>query len=332
MKGKLLWLLPFLVLSLQAQEIYVVNSINEIKVIDIPTLNVTDMFTVDVLEVGYITDIAFTPDGTLYAVTNGWQIFEIDTSNGEASLITDLPNADPYTALVSNADNQLLTSRTFSEELYSYDLNTGMLELVDNNISSPGDFTFYKGYLVYPNILNDFIKAYDGNSIINIGCSIPLVYTFVNDFVDCETNNIYAFDQFANLYSYELETENFALIAEFFDQTGLLNGGATLTEWMGSDCVIEPLETVLCLPLSTNDFDYPGISLKTNPVEDFIEFEITNPMDLTFSIFSARGQLVTEGILFNNRISASRLEAGIYFLQVINSTGMNVFEGKIIKK
>lgn len=309
-----------------------VNSINEIKLINTQSLTVTNLVTVDVLEVGYITDIAFTPDGTLYAVTNGWQIFEIDTSNGEASLITDLPIADPYTALVSNADNQLLTSRTFSEELYSYDLNTGMLELVDNNISSPGDFTFYKGYLVYPNILNDFIKAYDGNSIINIGCSIPLVYTFVNDFVDCETNNIYAFDQFANLYRYELETENFELIAEFFDQTGLLNGGATQTEWLASDCPVEPLETVLCIPLGTKNFNLYGITLKSNPVENTIEFEFTNPMELSYSLFNAEGRLIMEGSIDNNSFSASRLNTGIYFLQLTNIAGLNVFEGKIIKK
>jgi hypothetical protein len=332
MKAKLLWVFSFFILSLQAQDIYVVNSINEIKVINVPTLGVTNLVTVDILEVGYITDIAFTPNGSLYAITNGWQIFEIDLANGEATLVADLPTGNPYTALVSNSDDQLFTSRIFAQELYSYDLNTDSFEFIDNNISTPGDFTFYKGNLIYPNIFNDFIKAYDGNDIIDIGCSIPLLYTFVNDFVDCETNNIYAFDEFANLYSYTLETESFELIAEFFNETGLLNGGATLTEWMASDCPLEPLETVLCLPLGIKNFNQFGIALKSNPVERYIEFELTIPMDLTFSLFDIEGRLVKEGIVNNNSILASQLNSGIYLLQLQNRAGFNVFEGKIIKK
>jgi hypothetical protein len=331
MKAYVFWLFFFFVISLQAQEIYVVNSINEIKVINVQTLSVSDLVTVDVLETGYLTDIAFSPDGTLYAVTNGWQIFEIDLSNGEASLVADLPVGDPYTALVSNSQNELLTSRTFSEELYRYNLDTDNLQFVDNNISSPGDFTFYKGNLIYPNILNDFIKAYDGDSIINIGCSIPLLYTFVNDFVDCETNNIYGFDQFATLYRFDVETEDYEPIAEFFDQTGLLNGGATLSEWMASDCALEPLETVLCLPLSAGDFDSPAISLKANPVTEQIEFEINNALDVSYVLYNIDGKLLKIGPLEGDTISISEFSKGVYLIQLTDISGQVVLLGRVIK-
>ncbi len=332
MKVKLIWMLFFMIISLQAQEIYVVNSINEIKVINIQTLSVSQLVTVNIQEVGYITDIALTSSGDLYAVTNGWQIFKIDQSNGEATLVVDLPIGDPYTALVSNSQNQLLTSRIFSEQLYSYNLDTDILEFVGGNISTPGDFTFYKGNLVYPNILNDFIKAYDGNNIINIGCSIPFLYTFVNDFVDCEINNVFAFDQFANLYRFDLETEDYEQIAEFFNDTGLLNGGATHTEWMASDCPVVPMETVLCNPLSTNDFNYSGISLKTNPVEEIIEFEISKPIKVSYVLYSINGKLLKKGPLEDDTISISEFSSGLYMLQFTDKSGQLVFQERIIKK
>jgi hypothetical protein len=332
MKLKIIVILILITTSAQAQEIYVVNSINEIKIINVQSLLVSELVTVNVQEVGYITDIAFAPDGRLYAVTNGWQLYEIDLVTGEATLLTDLPIADPYTALVCNSEYELFTSRIFSQELYSYDLINGTLEFIDNNIATPGDFTFYKGNLIYPNIFNDFIKAYDGSNILNIGCSIPFLYTFVNDFEGCAANNIYAFDQFANLYLFDLESENFDQIASFFEFTGLLNGGATLTEWLASDCPLEQLETVLCLPLNTNDIDFPTISLKANPVEEIIEFEISKPLELSYMIYNIDGKLLKKDILESNYISISEFSSGLYMLHIIDISGQFIYKDRIIKK
>ena len=277
MKGKLLLLLFCTFWSSPAQEIYVVNSVNELKIINSETQTVTDLFTVDAQQAGFITDLAFSPSGRLFAVTNIWTLLEIDLQNETFIPLADLPNANPYTALVCNSNDELFTSRIFAEELYSYNINTGGITLVETGISTPGDFTYYKGNLVYPNITNDFIKAYDGTTISNVGCSVPLIWTFVNVFTNCEDNIIYAFDQFAKMYRYDLETEDFELVADFVQETGLLYGGATMTEYMASDCPVASLETVTCEPLGTQNFNEYGIALRSNPVGANIELVVSIP-------------------------------------------------------
>jgi len=332
MKEKLVYLLLFVFLNVNSQEIYVVNSVNEIKIVNAETFEVTSLFTIDIQQAGFITDLAFAPDGRLFAVTNVWTLIEIDLQNDTFIPLADLPQGDPYTALVCNADNELLTARIFSEELYAYDLDTDETTLVDTGISTPGDFTFYKGNLVYPYILNDFIKAYDGTNIENIGCSVPLLWTFVNDFEACESNTIYAFDQFAKLYRYDLETEDFEILADLVSETGLLYGGATMTEYMASACPVEELSTVLCDPLGNEDLNNFGIILMSNPVRDVINFEFMNVVPETYKMYSVDGKLVQVGKIEDQEISITELNFGVYFLQLFEPNGLNVFTEKIIKK
>lgn len=326
-------LLSHLLMSnLYSQDIYIVNNDNEVKEVELDTYAVQDLFTVDPTEFGILNDLAFGPDGRLYGVTSSWKLVEIDILSGAATLITDLPIGGAYTSLVCSANNELYTSRISPPQLYTYNLDTNSLALVIENVSTPGDFTFYKGNLVYPNIGSDVIKGFDGVNFTDIGCSLPLIFTFVNDFEDCETNNIYAFDFNANLYLFDLETENNELITNLSSELGPVNGGATLTENLASACPIEVLEPVICIPLGTQNFNLHGIALKSNPVENTIDFEITNPMKLNFSLFSTEGRRVMEGTVENNSIPASRLYPGMYFIQMTNSAGLIVFESKIIKR
>ena len=318
--------------SAPAQEIYVVNSVNELKIINSETQTVTDLFTVDAQQAGFITDLAFSPSGRLFAVTNVWTILEIDLQNETFIPIADLPSGNPYTALVCNSNDELFTSRIFAEELYSYNINTGDITLVDTGISTPGDFTYFKGNLVFPNIMNDFIKAYDGTSISNVGCSVPLIWTFVNVFTDCEDNIIYAFDQFAKMYRYDLETENFEIVADFVQETGLLYGGATMTEYMASDCPLVSLETVSCEPLGTENFNAFGIALKSNPVDADIELVVNIPYQLSHVLINTEGRVVSRGKVLNNSIPIGDLPSGLYFLQLTEENGVNVFSTKIAKK
>lgn len=332
MKEKLICFLLLVFLTVNSQEIYVVNSVNGIKIVNAETFEVTTLFTVDIQQAGFITDLAFAPDGRLFAVTNVWTLIEIDLQNETFIPLADLPQGDPYTALVCNADNELLTARIFSEELYAYDLDTDETNLVDTGISTPGDFTFYKGNLVYPYILNDFIKAYDGTNIENVGCSVPLLWTFVNDFEACESNTIYAFDQFAKLYRYDLETEDFEILADLVSETGLLYGGATMTEYMASACPIEELSTVLCDPLGVEDLNSFGIILKSNPVQDIISFEFRNVVPEIYKLYAIDGKLVQTGEIDDQAISIFELSSGLYFLHLFEPNGLNIFTEKVIKK
>ncbi|MDC8005981.1 T9SS type A sorting domain-containing protein [Aureisphaera galaxeae] len=314
-----------------AQEMYIVNNFNEIKIIDLNDFSVTNLFTIPTSEAGFITDLAFAPDGKLYGVTNVWTIIEIDLVSETFIPVTTLPEGDSYTSLVCNANNELLTSRWLAQELYSHNLDTGVTEFVDNDISSPGDYTFYKGNMVYPGFLNDFIKAYDGSEIVNIGCSVPLLWTFVNDFVDCDTNTIYAMDQFAKLYRYDLETEDYELLADLVSLTGQVYGGATMTEYMASACPVQSLNTVVC-SLNTEDFDPYGIELIENPVRSTLRFQIVNPANLSYSIYNLEGKLIRAGKLQNQSIPISEIPTGVYFLQLEDRNGMTAFSERIIKE
>ncbi|MCW5518999.1 T9SS type A sorting domain-containing protein [Aureitalea sp. L0-47] len=333
MKQKLLTLfvLSFFY-SLSAQDIYVVNSLNELKIVNSETFTVTDLFAVDAQQAGFITDLAFSPDGRLFAVTNSWTLLEIDLQNETFIPLANLPIADPYTALVCNSSNELFTARILSEELYSYNIDTGDITLVETGISTPGDFTYFKGNLVYPNIMNDFIKAYDGSTISNVGCSVPLLWTFVNVFTDCEDNIIYGFDQFAKMYRYDLETEDFEVVADLVQETGLLYGGATMTEYMASDCPVASLETVTCEPLGTENFNEYGIALKSNPVQTTIDLVVNIPYKLSYSLYNTQGRLVSQGKVYNQAIPVGDLSAGLYFLQLSEENGLNVFSKKIAIK
>ncbi|WP_461304738.1 T9SS type A sorting domain-containing protein [Aureisphaera sp.] len=313
------------------QQLYIVNNVNDIKIIDVSDLSVTDLFTIPISEAGFITDLAFSPDGRLYGVTNNWTIIEIDLVGETFIPVADLPEGDSYTSLVCNANNELLTSRWLAQELYSYNLDTGVTTFVDNNISSPGDYTFYKGNLVYPGFLNDFIKAYDGNERINIGCSVPLLWTFVNDFEDCQTNTIYALDQFAKLYRYDLESEDYELLADLVAQTGQVYGGATMTEYMASSCPQESLGTVVC-SLNTEEFNPYGIDLIENPVRSTLHFQILNEAPLTYSIFTLEGKLALRGKVQNQRIPISEINTGIYFLELKDENSLTAFTERFLKE
>ncbi len=330
---KSLLVLGFLLFSIthNAQEIYIVNSFNEIKIVNVNDLSVTDLFGIPTSEAGFITDLAFSPDGRLFGVTNVWTLIEIDLTNETFIPVANLPEGDSYTSLVCNANNELLTSRWLAQELYSYSLDTGTTTFVDSQISSPGDYTFYKGNLVFPGFLNDFIKAYNGTETYNVGCSVPLLWTFVNDFVDCDTNTIYAMDQFAKLYRYDLETENYELLADLVSQTGQVYGGATMTEYLASDCPLESLTTVNC-SLNTEAFNPYGIEIVSNPVTHKILFTIQNPVSLEYSLFNLEGKKVLQGKLVHLEIPVTEISSGIYFLQIRDHNALTVFTKKIIKK
>ena len=314
-----------------AQDVYVINEFNEIKIVDVSDFSVTNLFAIDIITFGSITDLAFAPDGRLFGVTSLRTLIEIDLINESASVIYNLPNDAAYTSLVCNSDFELLTAKFLNLELYAYNINSGDFDFVDSGISSPGDFTFYKGNLIYPNIFNDFIKAYDGNELFDVGCSVPLIFTFVNVFEDCETNTVYGIDEDSKVYLYDLEADTRELVADLLSETNRLFGGATMTEYMASDCPLEPLNEVVC-DLSIGDLQFANINLLVNPVKDLIMLEGEVPSDTKFEIFEVSGKLVRSGSLPDEGIEVGALRPGLYFLSLYDTIGNLIFRSKIVKK
>ena len=299
---------------LPAQEIYVVNSTNQLKTIDTTTFTVTDLFTIQDFTIGIITDLAFGPDSSLYGITQNKKIIEIDIQNQSVEVIADIFGGEVYTALTCNSNNELFYNRFLSRKLYKFDLNTLQETFLESDISSPGDFTFYKGNLVYPNYNDDFIRAYDGSEIVNIGCAAPQIWTFVNVFEDCYNNTIYAIDQLSRVYEYTLETDQFELVANLFTQAGQIYGGATLSEHMASDCPTETLNTVICDPLATADFNLEDGILRSNVIADVLYLRNIHPYRLEYKLFNISGSLIKNGPVNGNEIMVPGMRSGMYFI------------------
>ena len=317
----------------QAQEIYIVNSLNTIQKVEISTLEVTPLYTVPITEAGFITDLAISPNGTMYGVTNQWTLIEIDVQNQSFETIVQLPIGDTYTNLVCNDQNELFSAKLLSQELFKYNIDTQETTLVTTGISSPGDLTYSEGQLVYPGNLNDFIKAYDGTTITNVGCSIPEIWTFVNDFEECGTNTIYALDRFAKIYEYDLGTKDFILIGDIVSEVGgQVYGGATTTEYMAAACPLVPINTVECIVLNNAEYNPLGIQISSTIITQ--EFWLDSPykVPLHITLYDMNGKVLIDNPYHYTTINVSDLSAGIYFLRVSNEEGLSVFEEKIIKK
>ncbi|MBT8256250.1 MAG: T9SS type A sorting domain-containing protein [Bacteroidia bacterium] len=331
------WILPcFVVLlyaQLVAQEIYIINNENELKILDVSDFSVTQVLTVNTSTYGAMLDIAFNPDGRLFATTNFNTLIEIDLSTQQVSVIATLPSGGTYPGLGANANNELVTSKFLQQELYSYDIDTQEFSLVANNISTPGDFSYFKGNLIYPSFFNDFIKAFDGSNIVNVGCSVPLLFGIANVFEDCETNTIYAFDEDAKVYLYTLGEPEFEVVADLWTETGPIFGAATTTEYMASACDLVVPNSVECSVLSVNDYNPFGISLLINPVMDGIELLIPRPnFQLTYTLFNVQGASVCNGLVNSSYIDIGNLTAGWYILKLYDSNGRTVFTEKMIKQ
>lgn len=314
-----------------AQEIYIINNENELKILNVSNFSVSDVLSVDSNTYGTMLDIAFNPQGRLFATTSFNTIIEIDLSTQQITTLFTFPAGGSYPGLTANAANELLTSKFLNLELYSYNIDTQAFTLVETNISTPGDFTHFKGNLVYPSFFNDFIKAYDGTTITNVGCSVPLLFGIANVFEDCETNTIYAFDEDAKVYLYTLGQAEFEEVADLWSITGPIFGAATVTEYLASACTLVALDEVECGVLSVDDYNPLGIRILKNPIRDRVELFADRSIDgLKYALFDIRGVEVQKGGLDNTQIEVSGLTAGWYVLKLNDHNGRLVFTEKLI--
>ena len=316
-----------------SQDVYIVNNANELKILDVSDFSVSDVLTVDANTFGTMLDIAFNSEGRLFATTSFLEIIEIDLVTEEVTTITELPDGASYPGLVANTNNELISNRFLPLELVSYNIASGEFAIIENNISTPGDFTYFKGNLVYPSFFNDFIKAYDGTETRNVGCSVPLIFGMTNVFEDCKTNTIYAFDEDAKVYLYTLGEREFEVVADLWEITGPIFGAATVTEYMASACPLTQIDEVNCDPLSVDEYNPFGIRLLENPVRQNIRLYIERPkLELAYSLYDIRGATVITGELKSFEIDVSNTTNGWYVLKLNDSNGRTVFTEKIIKR
>lgn len=326
-KLTLLFLLLLFNQMVNAQDIYIVNELNELKIVDTQDFSITNLFTVDIPSAGFISDLAFSPLGKLYGVTGNKTLIEIDLVNEDFQIIEQLPTGNNYPGLVANANNELITATFSGGNLYVHDIDTGETNVVASGLSTPGDFTFYKGNLIFPSVLDDDVKAYDGNEIKTVGCSGPDVFAFVNVFTACNENVVYGIDEDSKVFLYDMESTDNVEVADLLSEVGIIFGAATMSEYMASDCPLEDLVEVEDCTLGVNDLRFSDFIIIENPVENLLKFETSKNIDhAQYNIFDMQGSIVLTGTFNAEQIEVSGLQSGVYFLKVnsINVVPQNI--------
>lgn len=314
-----------------SQDVFLVSEENEILILDLNDYSLHPLFTIDILEVGYITDIAYSPEGKLYAISGANLLLEIDVLTGAYSTIYQITTGGSYPGLVCSSDNQLFLSQFLSQDLYTYDLQTGIFEPIQGGVSTPGDFSFYKGHLVYPSNIELGVKAFDGNTITNVGCTAGQVFTFFNVFDSCEENQLYGIDEQNNLYSYTLESQGFEWMIQL-DSSATIFGGCSTTEYLASDCPLSSLTTIDC-SLSINNFANGSIEIVPNPTEGLIYLNASSAYFWnSVRLLDIYGRTVRSFPNCPSSIDLSTMSQGVYFLELTNNETNEGIRKKIIKE
>lgn len=334
MHRKGIFLLATLLLSVFqfiGQEVYLVSEENTIMRFDWEDYSVTPLFDIDIFEVGYLTDLAYAPNGNLYGISGANYILEIDVVNETYTIVYEITNGGIYPGMVANANNQLLLNRFLFEDLFQYDLINGTFESIQNGVSTPGDFSFYKGNLIYPSNQNIGVKAYDGTNIRNVGCTAGQIFTFFNVFTDCENNQIFGVDEQNNLYSYVLETQEFELLTQL-DYPATIFGGCSTTEYLASDCTVAFLEAVDCT-LSVSDKNRQSVIISPNPSQGLVTVDVEHSEWVkTMTVYDRLGSQLEQIDGYEPILDLSALPRGMYFLEIQSNKGMDRVIKKMIKQ
>ncbi len=151
-------LVTFVLLSVQlkAQTIYITNQ-NDLYRLDLELCTYELVINVNT---GSIADITFHPDGTLYGINPGGELFEIDTITGNVTIVYDFPGL-LFGALTSSNDG-IIYAADRNGELWSYDKSTGLgTDLGNVGYGYAGDLAFYYGELYMSSVYDDLIIKVD---------------------------------------------------------------------------------------------------------------------------------------------------------------------------
>lgn len=313
-----------------SQDIYYVTQDNEIFRFDLQNNSSTLLYSQSITGIGNILDIAFDTQGTLYAITNYDIILEIDLINQSYQIVSLITSSGTFPGLVSNAQNELFFAGWFNSKLFKFNPISQTTEELTQGISTPGDFTFYKGNLLFPNGNENTIGAYTGSDIQSVGCANGLLFSLVNVFTDCDNNAVYGIDDQNNLYSYDIgtNTQNFILQ---INAPNTIFGAATMSEAFASDCPLTPFQQIDC-NLSIEEYNQNNIKIFPNPVNSELNFQVNNLQIDKLILRDITGRKVVEYKDVVNKISTSNLEVGCYFIEVYIHGNNQPIIKKIIKK
>ncbi len=323
-------LLPSMGIS---QAVFISTSENKIYELD-ADYTATLRVRVDSLD-GQIYDIAFSPDGTLYAIINN-VIIEVNMEDGSYEEVVELTSATApaaFTSLTCSNEGELIFIDNENFQLYKYDLLTDVIELIDTNeaFNTPGDVTLYRGNVLFPNF--PYLKAYNlsNGTISNIAC-LPeingLLWGIATDFNSCDTGQILSVNVVGEVWEFGVYE---GLISA--NQTTPANlstfGMASVNEHLYSECNFV-FEDISCItPVSNKMVDGEEYQVFPNPFRD--QFSVSNITDVfEVALYNASGVLVYEAKDVGMPLDVSFLPSGWYFFRITTPKG--IFNRRIVKE
>lgn len=312
-----LWVsLLLLSTPLWSQSFLVSNGSNELFEVD-ENLNVTSLAQFE-FTYGTFFDLAISPSGTLYAITDAEVLLSLDIATESVQVIGELPyGVGIYTALVGQPDGTLLAIDNANGSLVQFDASNGaILEVTEFGQFSPGDLTFYRGNLIFPGSNLNFYTYEEGQEPFQIACTEAQVFGLANFIDDCGTDLIYGFDGVANVYHYVPENQSLELLGNIFSSTQNIFGATTFNEWEAALCPMELLVEIDCDALSTEEPQRLDWSIFPNPTPGLINLRIPErTIPKRIEILNVTSQALLS-LPYQEQIDLTGLASGLYILSL----------------
>ncbi|HZV68262.1 MAG TPA: gliding motility-associated C-terminal domain-containing protein [Saprospiraceae bacterium] len=217
-----------------SQVIYLSTTDTSIYRLNIVTCDYSEVVKV----VRALTDISFHPDGTLYGVDGGGNLFEIDTMNGATTVVHHFNGLGQiFNSLTTSAEG-IIYSTGSEGRLFTYDKTNDQADYLGNfGYKATGDLTFYKGNL-YAAAEFDRIILIDLSNLANSYIAVDEnilgkeVFGIVSYSQSCDSIKCYAISSGdSDIYEIDFISESFQPVCHLNIRVG---GGASTYEFFGS--------------------------------------------------------------------------------------------------
>ncbi|MEO1713887.1 MAG: hypothetical protein AAFU60_11205, partial [Bacteroidota bacterium] len=317
---------------LWSQSFLVSNGSNELFEVD-ENLNVTSLAQFE-FTYGIFFDLAVSPAGTLYAITDAEFLVSLDIATESVQVVGQLPyGVGIYTALVGQSDGTLLAIDNANGSLVQIDASNGaILEVTEFGQFSPGDLTFYRGNLIFPGSNLNFYTYEEGLDPFPIACTEAQIFGLANFMEECSADLIYAFDGDANVYHYVPDNQSLELLGNIFTSTQNIFGATTFNEWEAGLCPMESLVEIDCDALSTDEPKRLDWFISPNPTPGLINLsihELNIPERIELLNVASHALL---RFPYQDQIDLTDLSAGLYFLSIYDTTGALLGTQKLVKQ
>jgi len=299
---KRICIIPIIVFTipfLKAQTIYLTNANNLYRL----NLELCVYELVVDVNTGSIADITFHPDGTLYGINPGGELFEIDTITGNVTIVYDFPGL-LFGALTSSNEGIIYTADR-NGEFWSYQKSTGIATYLGNiGYGYAGDLAFYKGELYMSSVFDDLIIKVDidnpSNSVVvmtNAGGFGGGMYGIVTYARDC--NDVRFYGIVSGNYTV-LEIDLDALTSDTICVLDRLFAGAATSHEFIASAPVKVVDTLISNPDcgtsnglitvtttgGTPPYEY---SINGGPLQDQDSFENLSAGEYQIVIIDSRG-------------------------------------------